>query len=87
MVKKVKKFNYQKDRRKDWKKKKAQKNPQINADQLKPFWDSKKSILANYRDLGIVADPNKNLEIPKTKNTLNPEAMNLAKVCRFVSCC
>jgi hypothetical protein len=80
MVKKIRKFNYQKNLKKEWKKKKAKKNPAVNADQLKPFWDSKKTILANYREMGIAADPNVTLEIPRTKALLNPEVMNLVKV-------
>jgi hypothetical protein len=82
MVKKVRKFNYQRDRKKDMRKKKAKKNPKVNAEQLKPFWDPKKTILENYRDLGLAADPNKTLEIPKAKTFLIPETMEIAKVNR-----
>ncbi len=80
MVKKVRKFNYQKDRKKEMRKKKAKKNPAVNAGQLKPFWNSKKTILENYRNLGISADPNESLAIPKAKSFLIPETMDLAKV-------
>ena len=86
MVKKAKKFNYQKDRKKDWKKLKAKKNPKVNAEQLKNFWDQNKSIAANYMDLGLAYDPNlaAGMEIPKTKKKLQkqllePEVMEIEK--------
>lgn len=80
MVKKAKKFNYGKDLKKKWKQMKAKKNPKVNAEQLKEFWDPNKSIQANYMDLGLVADPNLALAIPKAKNLLNPEVMEIEKV-------
>ena len=80
MVKKVKKFNYQKDLKKKWKKMKDKKNPKINTHKLEPFWDPNKSIQANYRDLGLSINPNQTLGIPKTKNLLNPEVMEIEKV-------
>jgi hypothetical protein len=80
MVKKVKKFNYKADLKKKWKKMKDKKNPKVNADRLKEFWDPNKSIQANYRDLGLSIDPNQTLGIPKTKNLLNPEVMEIEKV-------
>ena len=87
MVKKAKKFNYQKDRKKDWKKLKAKKNPKVNAEQLKNFWDQRKSIAQNYIDLGLAADPNtaSGMEIHKTKKRiqqqlLDPEIMDIEKV-------
>ena len=79
MVKKVKKFNYSKNLKKAWQKKKAKKNPQVNTDQLKAFWDPKKTLLENYKCLGIAADPNKSLEIPKARQLQNPEFMSIAE--------
>lgn len=77
MVKKVRKFNYNKNLKKEWKKKKAKENPQVNADSLKPFWDPKKSMIENYKSMGISVDPNKSLEIPRIKKLMNPEYMSI----------
>jgi hypothetical protein len=86
MVKKVRKFNYQKDRKKEMRKKKAKKNPSVNSEQLKGFWDPKKTILQNYQNLGISADPNKSLVIPSTKSTMIPdEIMNIEQVFKIVN--
>ena len=81
MVKKTKKFNYQKDLKKKWKKEKEKKNPKINTDKLKDFWDENKSVRFNYKELGLCIDPNQTLGIPKTKKLLNPEIMNIEEVC------
>ncbi len=90
MVKKAKKFNYQKDRKKDWKRLKAKKNPKVNAEQLKNFWDQSKSIAQNYMDLGLASDPNtaSGMEIPKAKKRIQqqlmePEIMEIEKVCIY----
>ena len=80
MVKKSKKFNYQKDLKKKWKQMKDKKNPKVDADQLKSFWDRTKSIKQNYINMGISIDPNQSLAIPKTKTLMNPEAMEIEKV-------
>lgn len=83
MVKKVRKFNYKKDMKKEWKKAKAKKNPVVKAENLKEFWDTTKSIKKNYAELGLAADPNQALAIPKAKALLNPEVMEIEKVIRF----
>ena len=90
MVKKAKKFNYQKDRKKDWKKLKAKKNPKVNSEQLKTFWNQNKTIAQNYMDLGLAMDPNMatGMEIPKTKQRIQeqlmePEIMEIEKVTSF----
>ena len=80
MVKKTKKFTYGKNLKKKWKQMKTKKNPKVNAEQLKDFWDPKKSIQANYMDLGLSFDPNITLSIPKTKAKMNPEMMDLEEV-------
>ncbi|CAF0796693.1 unnamed protein product [Brachionus calyciflorus] len=79
MVKKVRKFNYNKDLKKKWKKTKAKENPVVKTEHLKDFWNSKKSIKANYAEMGLCSDPNFTLGIPKTKNILNPEFMEIEK--------
>ena len=35
--------------------------------QIKHAWDAKKSLQANLKEMGISADPNKTVKIPKTK--------------------
>ena len=91
MVKKAKKFNYQKDRKKDWKKLKAKKNPKVNSEQLKAFWNQNKTVAQNYMDLGLAMDPNMvtGMEIPKTKKRIQeqlmePEIMEIEKVVFFL---
>lgn len=59
---------------------KEKKNPKVNAEQLKGFWDPEKSIQANYRDLGLSYDPNVTIEIPKTKTKLQVETMDIEEV-------
>ena len=83
MVKKVRKFNYNKNLKKEWKKKKAKLHPEVNADNLKSFWDKKKSLLQNYQALGLAADPNISLAIPKAKSFLLPEVMDIDEVMYF----
>ena len=73
MVKKVKKFNYKKDLKKEWKKKKEKLKPKVNTDGLGEFWDQSKSIEANYRELGLSIDPNRTLTIPKAKDVLSKQ--------------
>jgi hypothetical protein len=81
MVKKTRKFNYQKDLKKKWKKEKEKKNPKVNTDRLKDFWNENKSVRFNYTELGLSMDPNQTLEIPKTKTRLlNPEIMKIEDV-------
>lgn len=80
MVKKSRKFNYNKDLKKKWKQTKAKTNPEVKSEHLKEFWNTHKSIRANYAELGLSADPNISLAIPKAKNFLNPEVMEISKV-------
>lgn len=80
MVKKVRKFNYKKDLKKQWKKEKEKKNPIIQTDQLKSIWNPKKSMKQNYADLGLSLDPNETFAIPRAKQLLNPEVMSLEEV-------
>lgn len=80
MVKKTRKFNYKKDLKKKWKQMKAKTNPEVKTEQLKEFWNSHKSIKANYAEMGLSADPNITIGIPKAKVLLNPEVMEISKV-------
>ena len=52
----------------------------MNAEQLKEFWDSNKSIQENYMDLGISYDPNVTIAIPKTKKKIQAEIMDIEEV-------
>lgn len=68
------KFDYNKDRKKGWKKAKG--TPEIKCDEIKAAWDSTKSLKKNLAEMGISADPNKTLKLPKNKfkmGTLNVE--------------
>ncbi|XP_052706912.1 nucleolar protein 16-like [Crassostrea angulata] len=60
------KYNYDKNRRKEWKK--AKKLPTIGCTQIKEAWDPKKSVKKNLEEMGISADPNQTFKIPKTKD-------------------
>jgi hypothetical protein len=84
MVKKVRKFNYKKDLKKQWKKEKEKKNPVIKTDQLKSFWNHKKSMKQNYANLGLSLDPNETFAIPRAKKLLNPEVMSLEEAIHFI---
>ncbi|BFY97757.1 hypothetical protein BsWGS_00797 [Bradybaena similaris] len=67
-VKKTKrhqKFQYDKDRKKNWKKAKGM--PTIKCDEIKKAWDETKSVSQNLREMGIAADSNKTLRIPRSK--------------------
>jgi hypothetical protein len=66
---KPKSFQYSKNRRKAWKKKK--KLPNIGCDEVKQSWDSRKSLQANLREMGLSADPNKSVRIPTAKEMMN----------------
>ncbi|XP_061171604.1 uncharacterized protein LOC133181079 [Saccostrea echinata] len=68
---KGKKFNYDKNRRKEWKK--SKKLPSIECAQIKKAWDPKKSMRRNLEEMGISADPNQTIKIPKTKDFLMDE--------------
>ncbi|CAL1530975.1 unnamed protein product [Lymnaea stagnalis] len=69
------KFNYNKDRKKNWKKAKG--TPTIKCDEIKQAWDETKSVKQNLAEMGISADPNKTFKVPRTKaakmGTLNVE--------------
>lgn len=80
MVKKVKRFNYQKNLKKAWKKLKEKKNPKVKNEDLKEFWDKTATMKSNYSKLGLSFDPNQTLEIPSAKILLNPEVMELKEV-------
>lgn len=68
-VKKVRKqFNYNKNRKKEWQKKKKQ--PNIGCEQVKNAWDDKKSVKKNLNEMGLSVDPNKTIRIPKTKDLI-----------------
>jgi hypothetical protein len=54
--KKKRTFNYEKDRRREWRNKK--KTPTINCETIKNNWDSKKSLKANLAQMGLAFDPN-----------------------------
>ncbi|XP_064601515.1 uncharacterized protein LOC135467653 [Liolophura sinensis] len=58
-------FNYNKDRRKTWKK--SKKLPSIPCKPIKRAWDESKSAVQNLLDMGLSADPNKSLSITKAK--------------------
>ncbi|XP_062598220.1 uncharacterized protein LOC134259631 [Saccostrea cucullata] len=71
---KGKKFNYDKNRRKEWKK--SKKLPSIECTQIKKAWDPKKSMRRNLEEMGISADPNQTIKIPKTKDFLMDDENN-----------
>ena len=73
MVKKVKKFQHGKNLKRKWKQMKQKKNPKVNADVLKGYWDPKKTLAQNYMELGLSMNPNETLAIPKTKDKVNPD--------------
>lgn len=81
MVKKhkKKKFNYNKNLKKAWKKQKAKKQAKVTDETLKAAWNAHKSIEYNYAELGLSSDPNKTLSIPRTKTIIQPEVMDLQK--------
>ncbi|XP_005089624.1 nucleolar protein 16 [Aplysia californica] len=59
------KFDYNRDRKKNWKKAKG--TPTIKCDEIKAAWDETKSVKRNMRDMGLSADPNKTLRLPRVK--------------------
>jgi hypothetical protein len=80
MVKKQRKFNYNKNLKKAWKKEKAKRQPKISDDTLKAAWNSTKSIEGNYSEMGLTTNANRALRIPKTKTLLKPEVMDIEQV-------
>ncbi|KAK2173769.1 hypothetical protein NP493_850g01034 [Ridgeia piscesae] len=70
---KVKKtFNYNKNRRKEWKKQK--KLPKIGCKQMKDAWDERRTVEYNLQNMGLSADPNKTLAMPKPMDDVDVEA-------------
>ncbi|KAK7500690.1 hypothetical protein BaRGS_00007934 [Batillaria attramentaria] len=70
--KKTKKsFNYQRDRRKSWTK--SKKMPTIHCKQIRQAWNEKKTLYKNMKDMGLSADPNTTLKIPRAKDLLGPQ--------------
>lgn len=63
-----KRYNYDIDRKKVWKKQK--KLPEIECKQIKHAWDTRKSLKQNMKDMGLSIDPNETLKIPQTKDTM-----------------
>ncbi|KAI0210463.1 Nucleolar protein 16 [Lamellibrachia satsuma] len=57
-----KKFNYSKNRRKEWKK--TKKLPKIGCKQMKDAWDERRTVEHNLRDMGLSADPNQTFPVP-----------------------
>jgi len=52
-----KNFNYDKNRKKTWKK--SKKMPSINCEAIQSAWDKRKSLKKNMEEMGLMADPNK----------------------------
>ncbi|XP_074662580.1 nucleolar protein 16-like [Tubulanus polymorphus] len=67
--KRAKTFQYNKNRRKAWKK--SKKMPNIECDKVKAAWDEKKSVSHNLQEMGISMDPNLTLKIPKAKEIIH----------------
>lgn len=63
-----KKFQYERNRRKEWMKSKQL--PQIRNKELKDNWDESKTVQQNLRTMGLSANPNKTLALPKAKDLL-----------------
>jgi len=70
-------FNYNKNRRRAWKK--TKKLPSIGCAEVKEAWDSRKSFKANLSDMGLSVDPNQTLRIPSTKELLKEATAQNAK--------
>ncbi|XP_071947974.1 nucleolar protein 16-like [Antedon mediterranea] len=66
-----KKFNYNVNRRKKWKK--MTKQPTILCEQIKKNWDPKKTVKNNMKDMGLSYDPNESVPMPKTKDVMKPK--------------
>jgi hypothetical protein len=63
-----KKFNYDKNRRRAYCKKKKQ--PFIGCEAVKRAWDEHKSVKRNLVDMGLSTDPNQTLRIATTRERL-----------------
>ncbi|XP_033125435.1 nucleolar protein 16-like [Anneissia japonica] len=66
-----KKFNYNVNLRKKWRKMKKQ--PTVLCEQMKHNWDPKKTTKQNMHDMGLSYDPNEAVPIPKTKEVMKPK--------------
>ncbi|GFS00495.1 nucleolar protein 16-like [Elysia marginata] len=64
-VKRHEKFNYSKDRKKN--RKKSKEVPAIKCEEIKKAWDVTKSVKKNLEDMGIAADSNKAVKMPRSK--------------------
>ncbi|XP_072178051.1 nucleolar protein 16-like isoform X1 [Diadema setosum] len=72
------KFNYNANRRKLWKKR--NKLPAIECQPIKEAWDKRKSVNANMLAMGLSSNPNKTLRIPTAQERMKPaltEAMDV----------
>ncbi|XP_046558669.1 uncharacterized protein LOC124267725 isoform X1 [Haliotis rubra] len=65
-------YNYTKDRKRSWKNKSKQQK--ITCETVRESWDEKKSVAQNMHDMGLSADSNKTIRIPKTKEFLTKSA-------------
>ncbi|XP_077992680.1 nucleolar protein 16-like [Glandiceps talaboti] len=72
---KRKKYNYNTNRRKLWKK--SKRVPDIKCTQIKQAWDRRKSVKQNLSDMGIATDPNQAIPIPKVRDLVQMESMDL----------
>ncbi|XP_071089975.1 uncharacterized protein [Haliotis cracherodii] len=65
-------YNYTKDRKRSWKNK--NKLQKITCETVSEAWDEKKSVAQNMQDMGLSADSNQTIRIPKTKEFLTKSA-------------
>ncbi|XP_038045490.1 nucleolar protein 16-like [Patiria miniata] len=75
---KGKKYGYGVNRRRLWKK--SRKMPTITCKPLKEAWDQRKSLEKNLADMGLSANPNKTIPIPKMKDKLKPRAVDISEM-------
>ncbi|XP_066299476.1 nucleolar protein 16-like [Branchiostoma lanceolatum] len=62
------KFDYAKDRKKQWKK--SKKKVKIGHRGVEAAWDDRKSVSQNLRDMGLSHDVNKTIPLPKTRDMM-----------------
>lgn len=73
------KFNYNKNRKREWKKKKTL--PKVKCEILENCWDHKLSHIVNLQKIGLSHDSNVTLRIPTTKELLlKKENVEMPKV-------
>ncbi|XP_070540666.1 nucleolar protein 16-like [Ptychodera flava] len=75
---KRKKYQYNVDRRKLWKK--SRRVPEIKCPQIKNAWDGRKSMKRNLAAMGLAVDPNKAIPIPKPKGPFSFEKTEVEAV-------